>query len=74
LAYNAYIINPVAGAAIQATAGPLIGNLDLTGAVDVILEGGYDAGFTSNAGYTTIIGTFTIMKGSGRVKNLAISP
>lgn len=73
-AYDSYKTNPVAGVAIQATQGSLIGDLNLTDAVDVALDGGYDSGYSGNvSSYTTIIGTVTIGSGSATVSNIIIS-
>lgn len=62
------------GSVIQAKAVPLANNLiNLTRAVTITLQGGYNASYTSNTGFTTILGTFTITSGTVIVENFVIS-
>ncbi len=60
------------GAAVQARAEELTGDLDCNRAIAVTLKGGYDSLFTGNTGYTTISGALTITYGTVTVENMAI--
>jgi hypothetical protein len=67
-AYNA----AAAGNTIQSQALVFSENLNLNRAVAVILRGGFDSGFTSNAGYSIISGSLTISNGTVTVENIVI--
>jgi len=47
-------------------------DLILANPVAVTLEGGFDAGFSANPGWTTVTGTVTISGGPVTVENIAI--
>jgi hypothetical protein len=38
----------------------------------VLLQGGYDSGFTANPGFTTLNGSLTVIDGTVTVENLSI--
>ena len=59
---------------VQMQAVTLTGNavFDLPLGITVSLQGGYDAAFESQAGYTTVQGTITITKGTVIVKNVIV--
>ncbi len=61
------------GDTIQAQADVPTENLtcDSTSDIHVWLKGGYDSGFTSNTGFTTIA-SFTISSGSATIENIII--
>lgn len=62
------------GSIIQAKAVILPDTLvNFTRAVTVTLQGGYNVGYTSITGFTTILGTFTITSGTVIVENFVIS-
>jgi hypothetical protein len=67
-AYNA----AATGNTIQIQALVLSENLNLNRAVSVTLRGGYDSGFASITGYTTISGSLTITSGTVTVENVVI--
>jgi hypothetical protein len=66
--------NAIAGALIEALAVPLDGGgltLDRIG-IPVTIKGGYDAGFTHQAGETTLQGKLTVVTGPLTVDRLAV--
>jgi len=67
-AYN----SAATGNTIQSQNLTFSGNLNFNRAISVTLRGGYDSGFASNAGYTTISGSLTISNGTVTVENIVI--
>lgn|GEM_PF-6583970 len=70
-AYNA----AATGAVIQAmttTSAPL-GPLIMNGGKAITLKGGFNGDYTSNAGYTTTVGTLTIVNGTLIVENVVVN-
>jgi hypothetical protein len=62
-----------AGGVVMAVAQDQPGDLTLDKGISLTLEGGYDAGFTSNAGNVTEVnGTVSLSTGSMTVENIAI--
>lgn len=57
---------------LQAREYKISGNLLLNKGHALILKGGYDLSYSSNPGYTTILGTLTINSGSLKVERLII--
>jgi hypothetical protein len=52
------------GQTIQARARDFTGDLNLTSAISIAIMGGYDCGFLTNTGYTTVTGNVTIQNGT----------
>lgn len=51
-----------------------VGNLECTLDKSVQIKGGYDEGFTANAGYTVLNGIITIRNGTLRVEKITVRP
>ncbi|QSV47414.1 hypothetical protein JZM60_11880 [Geobacter benzoatilyticus] len=70
-AYNA----ATTGAVIQAltTTSTPLGTLTMNGGKAVTLKGGYNGDFSSNSGYTTSVGTLTVVNGTLIVENVVVN-
>lgn len=70
-AYNA----ASAGAVIQTltTTSTPLGTLTMNGGKSVTLKGGYNGNYSSNAGYTTSVGTITVVNGTLIVENVVVN-
>ena len=61
-----------APATIQVRVATLVENLTLIKAVPLVITGGYDAGYTTQAGYTVLKGSLTVNRGSLVVDRLIL--
>lgn len=70
-AYNA----ASTGAVIQAltTTSTPLGTLTMNGGKAITLKGGYNGDYSSNSGYTTSVGTLTVVNGSLIVENVVVN-
>ena len=70
-AYNA----ATTGAVIQAltTTSIPLGILTMNGGKAVTLKGGYNGDYSSNSGYTTSVGTLTVVNGTLTVENVVVN-
>lgn len=70
-AYNA----ASTGAVIQTltTTSTPLGTLTMNGGKSVTLRGGYNGDYTSNEGYTTSVGTLTVVNGTLLVENVVVN-
>jgi hypothetical protein len=59
---------------IQLRTGILTGSLLAGRLIDITLSGGFDLGYTTAAGVTTLHSKFTLQQGSVRMKNVKIMP
>jgi hypothetical protein len=69
---EAYAAAPTGVSTIQVRAVDFAENLSCNQAKDIILDGGYDSGYLSKAGYTSLSGTLSIGSGSLIVDRLVI--